>query len=384
MNTIISSLFCLFVLGLLGCAKQLPPAEAQLAKACEYLWDQQGSDGGWHSEHHGLLKGGEAWTPFVLFSLMSVPDSIYPRPADGFRDALRFIRQRIDVQGAIGRSDPDVLEYPNYATSYALRILQESNQASDAALVRLMSEYLRNQQFNEQRGILPEHPAYGSWGFGETTLRDGQVGHVDLSHTRRVLQALPQAAINFEIRSKSRLFLRMLQKQPHEDRQQLVLREGAPPAFDGGFYFSTTIEGANKAGSDSTANGFRSYATATCDGILALLAAGARKNSQPVQTAAKWLELNPLAATPAGIPDDTPEQWHKVLFYYHLAARSEVYRALEWPGNWRSDIYLLLRDRQAKDGSFRNPDGALNKEDDPILATALAVQTLQNILKIER
>jgi hypothetical protein len=36
----------------------------------------------------------------------------------------------------------------------------------------------------------------------------------------------------------------------------------------------------------------------------------------------------------------------------------------------------LLSDRQRNDGSFVNPLGTLMKEDDPILATALAVTAI--------
>ena len=247
-----------------------------------------------------------------------------------------------------------------------------------------MTDYLVRQQFIEKRGIDSDHPAYGSWGFGETTLKKGATGHIDLSHTRRVLQALAGSKGTEINLAKSQLFLRLLQKQPHEDRSQPAGSSEMAATFDGGFYFSPTILDANKGGietRDSTSLGMRSYATATCDGILALLASGAKESSAPVQAAAEWLADHPLLDYPQGIPHETPEQWHKVLFYYHLAVRSEVYRALDWPGNWRSDIYLLLRDKQQENGSFVNPFGALNKEDDPILATSLAVQTLLNILE---
>ena len=123
----------LFALLAGSCSKQLPPAQAQLTRACEFLWDAQEDSGGWHSKHHGLLKGGEAWTPFTLFNLMAVPDSIYPRPAEQFNNALNFIRKRVRTHGKIGASDKEVLEYPNYATAYALRILQQSTQKEDTA-----------------------------------------------------------------------------------------------------------------------------------------------------------------------------------------------------------------------------------------------------------
>ena len=58
------------------------------------------------------------------------------------------------------------------------------------------------------------------------------------------------------------------------------------PAFDGGFYFSPIVLGANKgriersAGDEPSRAFFRSYATATCDGVLALLAAGVDPKDQ--------------------------------------------------------------------------------------------------------
>ena len=41
----------------------------------------------------------------------------------------------------------------------------------------------------------------------------------------------------------------------------------------------------------------------------------------------------------------------------------------------------LLREKIREDGSFLNPYGAPNKENDPLLATAFAVQALTGALK---
>jgi len=60
--------------------------------------------------------------------------------------------------------------------------------------------------------------------------------------------------------------------------------------------------------------------------------------------------------------------------------RSEVYHRINWQGNWQSDILTFLKNQQFDDGSFFNPDGARNKEDDPILATAMAILALKNAL----
>jgi len=50
--------------------------------------------------------------------------------------------------------------------------------------------YLRQQQFTEQNGWRPQDPAYGAWGMGGVPRTPPNTGHVDLSMTRHVLEAL--------------------------------------------------------------------------------------------------------------------------------------------------------------------------------------------------
>ncbi len=123
---------------------------------------------------------------------------------------------------------------------------------------------------------------------------------------------------------------------------------------------------------------FRSYATATCDGLLALLAAGVPRDNERVQSAVDWLERHPRIERPEGIPLDHPEPWHDALHFYHLAVRSEAYAATDWPGDWRQRIRAHLAAQQQADGSFINTRSHLMKEDDPLLATALAVIALSH------
>jgi hypothetical protein len=124
---------------------------------------------------------------------------------------------------------------------------------------------------------------------------------------------------------------------------------------------------------------YPSYATTTCDGVLALLAAGVARNDERVAAAANWLARHTDLSRVGGIPPN-PSQWEHVMFYYHLMVRSEAYRALEVEGLWAQELVSLLAERQRPDGSFSNPLGAPNKEDDPLLATAMVIGTLLNTL----
>jgi len=356
-------------------------AESVLGKAAGYLWSKQAEDGGWHSETHGILRGGQAWTPFVLLALADMPLSVSRRQDADIERGLAFIRAHINEEGVIGLSDPDVLEYPNYATSFALRLLAKHASESDRPLLDRMRAYLISQQLTEHRGFTEGDLVFGSWGFGETNLPRGTPGFADLSHTRRVLQALRETGTrDSSIYGKSELFLRLLQKHPADARIQPG--EGNPVGiqYDGGFYFSPVVLPRNKGGLEDSGV-FRSYATATCDGVLALYFAGIPRNDERVASALNWLSGHPMLEQPEGIPEDNPEQWQDVMFFYHLLVRSEVYATFGSEGTWRNAIVARLEKKQRADVIFTNPLGELNKEDDPLLATAMVVYTLTNILR---
>jgi hypothetical protein len=345
--------------------------ETVLQQACNYLWSKQSEDGAWHSETHGILKGGESLTAFILWTLLEVPEKDYHKPKMKIKKGLEYLRNHINSNGVLGLSDEYVMDYPNYATSYALRILLKYGNENDTELIKKMINYLLQQQFTEQRGISSSHLAYGSWGFGEE-LEKGMIGHVDLSHTRRVLQALQIAKVDSDSTFlKARNFLLLLQKNPTENRASII-------HFDGGFYASSITLGTNKGGilNEENEEYFASYATATCDGLLALLASDYSKNDEPVQAAFNWLIEHSELNFPQGMDKNDSGQWQLVMVFYHLAARAEAYSAINYDGNWRIEVESIISEKQSENGSFSNPNGAPNKEDDPLLATALAVIAL--------
>jgi hypothetical protein len=68
------------------------------------------------------------------------------------------------------------------------------------------------------------------------------------------------------------------------------------------------------------------------------------------------------------------------MLYYYLAASAEVFARLgvrEAPAghDWRKDLAEALVRRQQPDGSWKNPS-FLMKEDDPLIATGLALRAL--------
>jgi hypothetical protein len=302
-----------------------------IAKAATYLWSKQGPDGGWHSETYGLLKSGQSLTPFVLVALLELSDP----PKEAVDRAIRFIVANTNEAGEVGRSDPSLEDYPNFATSLAVRALRRAGKPVDR-----MIEALRAQQFREVNGWTPADPAYGGWGMGGPLRRPPHPGHVDLCMTRHVLQAVGDPA------GHAKKYL---------DRCRNA---------DGGFQFSPVVLDANKAGVG------KSYGTATADGVLSLLALG-----EPAGPALEWLTAHHRID---GVPgfDDATAKWRDGMLYYYLAASAQAFKAAAGgPKGWQEEMIRSLAGRQREDGSFRNAS-FLMKEDDPLIATTLALLAL--------
>lgn len=344
-----------------GCSgKAEQPAsepELSLRKAARYLWSRQAPDGGWHSSTYGLLKRGQSLTPFVLDALLQVPESVYAPSQQPVDLAIGFLKRHTDSDGGVGRMDPMLPDYPNYATALAVQTLCRARRPGWQQAVAPMVVYLRRQQFTEENGWTRDHPAYGAWGMGGDRRTPPEPGHVDLSMTRYVLQALAAAGVRATDPAfqKARVFLERCQNA------------------DGGFIFSTVVLGANKAGGDGA--GFRSYGTATADGILALVAIGTSSRDEGFQAAGRWLLEHHQPSGAPGFVGKPYQRWTQGLRFYYAAASTEVFRG--WHMAQSRLVADSLLQSQRADGSWVNPEN-LVKEDEPLIATGFAVRALVN------
>jgi hypothetical protein len=369
------------------------PQEA-LAKAEAYLWNAQREDGSWRSEQYAVMRSGQSLTPFVLHTLLATNDSLSDEQINAARRSIQFIVDHLDKEGALGKADPDILEYPVYSTAYAVLALEKwrslGYQLSDEERFgfKRMQLFLQKCQFNHTNGFTHQMPAYGGWGFDKAQ-ELGQPGHMDLAHTRRAITAVKltleyTGLMDSLYAGNTKRFLAVVQKRPDTLAIQ-PLPEGVERPkeipFDGGFYFSPVVLQANKGRLEKKGNYWQSYATATCDGILALLAAGVPKDDERVVAATKWLGEHTNIDYPQGIPTDYPEPWGEALQFYHYAVRAEVYDALDFPEADKLALAEKVAALQHADGSFVNGKSPLMKEDEPLLSTALAVVALSHYLE---
>jgi len=344
-----------------ACISQRSP----VARGAEYLWQRQAADGGWHSHTYGLLRSGQSVTPFVLDALLQVPDKVFQAPPGKIDLAIEFIRRNTRADGILGVGDPDIPDYPNYATALAVTALCRAKRPAWEPLVQRMVEYLRTRQFTDQNGWKPQDPVWGAWGMGGDRRTPPDTGHVDLSMTRHVVEALRAAGVPVSdpVFAPAQVFVERCQNFDPEH----------PDAADGGFFFSTTEFDTNKAGQDG--NHFRSYGTTTADGVLALLATGAEATSPRVAAACRWLMNHHRDMTVPGFQGDAYRRWPRGLAFYYAAASALAFQALQVnPG---SAVAMNLRDTQRADGSWANPEN-LVKEDDPLIATGFAIRALVN------
>ncbi len=360
--------------------------EADLPAVVAWLWAEQDPDGAWRSDHYAYFRAGHALTPFVLHALLQVPDSRARRPADGVERALDFIRTTIAADGSVGVGGLPTAEYPNYSSAFALRCLVAAGDESDAERIDRLAVRLIAEQYRTENGFGPADPVHGGWGFGIRP--PGGAGHMDLSITRHVLEALTDAGVvakDAPLRARAEQFLRFVQRHPDELRVQPPVAgsqiDGIAPPFDGGFYFSPIMAAINKGGTavdPSTGRSYyRSYASATAEGLLALLSLGFDASDPRVEAARRWLvEDHPRLDRHEGIPDDEPNGWRDALTLYHLSVRAEAHAIVGGPAGWRELIARELAPFQRPDGAVANLAGALMKEDDPLLGSALAVVAL--------
>lgn len=410
---------------MIGCQSQDERLEKAMRKSITWMWAQQSEDGGWHSQTHAVLKDGKALTPYILYYLLLIPEDKFERPEGAVERSVEFIRREIRSSMMMSHDSVINLNYPNYSAAYALRVLCLLQQ--DTALQHIIADHLLKEQFVEHRGITPDNVAYGGWGYGEPDLPFGEHGHVDISHTRRIVEALinyansnsVSASLREKIKAKAEadafakrlrhpkeakethtqdslflrscaltflrsvsLFLQGVQRSPADPRlyEGCTSRKELP--YDGGFVSSIATLATNKCEPVFVKDAgyhYPSYATATCDGLLALHALG-MTDSEAYKDAVQWLSKNQNMNTIDGLSPHDPEQWHQVMHYYHFAVRAEAMTAAGIEGPWSDQLTRMLIKEQQPDGYYFNPIGGVNKEDDPLMATIFALQACYKLI----
>jgi len=329
----------------------IPTGDA-LRAAAGFLTARQSRDGAWRSESHAVFRGGETLTPVVLWALQSADTAATAR-------GLHWLEALTDSQAR-----RTAVAYPLFTAGYSAQVFAASGDARRAALWADVIESLR---IRAELGWPADAAACGAWGDSATPPRlPREVSPVpdmlapNISATVLALQALRAVGR----RAESALpFIGSCQN----------FSAGDPGDFnDGGFFFTPGDPVRNKAGiagRDSTVR-YRSYGSATCDGILALRACGVPDGHPRLRAALDWLRVNSHGIANGGVWPRERLAARDSLFFYHAQGLAAV--ALQSQSRTLADA---LRVVQASDGSWMGlaPDSC---EDEPLLATAFAMRAL--------
>jgi hypothetical protein len=247
------------------------------------------------------------------------------------------------------------------------------NLSLPSATTKTLVEYLLGAQVTEGRGFEPESPSYGGWDFLAKEDAQAITTGTNISVTRYVVEALTSRSEQAQGADAARSPVTAAM----DLARKYVLRCRQP---DGGFAFTCEPASLNNkaAYEDEELKKPRPYATATCDGILALVACGAQPDDEHVAKAVAWLVKRPGLELVPGFEGLPPEAgWQRGLRFYYYAGLARVLQHFP-PAERerrREALHKQVIALQQKNGSWVNESDRM-RENDPLVATALAVMAL--------
>lgn len=349
-------------LTLLAACAPPPPG---LPRAVRWLASIQGADGLWHSTTYGLLARGESTTATLALAVALLPAAERAAALPLAERALAGLAARQAPSPALA---PEPIDYPVFTAAHRLHALAILRPAGWQAQATTLVQWLERQQLSERQGWQSDDLPYGGFGLGDRE-HPKPLGAdlIGLATVTAVVEALRAAdvAVDHSIVKRARTFVWRCQQFGHDDD-------------DGGFCYAPTGDWrAAKAGSDRAPDGRaqpRSYGTATADGLRALLACGETAGGERVGAAVGWLRRH---GTPSAVPGLTEPMLENSLRLYWWQSAARAGRTGAWPDSDASlqPLRQPLAAQQRANGAFAGLGMAM-KEDDPLVATALALLAL--------
>jgi hypothetical protein len=359
-----------------GCARgPAATADEAAARALQCLFAWQAGDGAFRSDVHGVLKPGFSLTATALLAVAMLPARLRAPHQHGIDRALAFLARATGPEGAIGLGG--TVDYPTYTSAHYLHALCLLHPSGWRQLADVQLAHLRNLQLGEAQGWQSADFAWGGFGFG-VRAEPKPLGAelLNLPLTTSVLEAVRAAGVQpgDPVLVRARAYVERCQRMPGE----------GDPDGDGGFFFTPEPDfRRSKAGDETGADGFargRSYGTTTCDGIRALLACGAGDGDVRLRAARAWLQRHLRFDVVPGLALDAAPPVEPALRFYWWATLARTLAALQWPDDWRARLFRELAPRQHSDGGFTGFSDRM-KEDDPIVATSLALFALSALCR---
>jgi squalene-hopene/tetraprenyl-beta-curcumene cyclase len=364
-----------------------------LRKGSQFLVAQQSAEGAWRSDVYGQFKDGTALTPLVLQALddLTAQD---PAVAASYTKGIAYLAGFARADSSIDEG-PHGLSYPVYTAALTTIVLSQPPNADRRKARDAWLRYLRERQLTEALGWEPTDQEFGGWGFAGTVPRKPGPGELrpsllesNLSATVCALEALRSAGVTEKEPANALTYLRVLTFLGRCQNFSPDPKKGESTFDDGGFFFIYGDPVRNKAGPAGKdkmgRERFHSYGSMTADGIRALLACGRPVDDTRVAAARRWLEehFQTDAHPGAFTPENEPRRDAVYFYYCNSAARAfhtlgiQQVQTPRGRVSWATELAEALLRRQQADGSWVN-DVRAQREDDPVVATALALGALE-------
>ncbi|WP_206107914.1 prenyltransferase/squalene oxidase repeat-containing protein [Paludisphaera rhizosphaerae] len=332
-------------------------AEAQVAKAVQFLRSRQDTGGVWSADRKEPGITALAVTALLRSGMAGPTD---PTVAKG----LAYLETFVKPEGGL----PDAA-HAVYSTAVSLMAFHQANtDGRYNALIKGSQEFLKDKQWDEKEGKTPADPFYGGSGYG------GRSNRPDLSNTTFALEALHDTGVpsSDPAFQKALVFLSRCQNLNSEFNDQ----PWAKKINDGGFIYTPANGGTSVAGPDESNGGLRSYASMTYAGLKSLIYAGLTLEDPRAKAALAYLKKNYSV-------EENPGLGQRGLYYYYqafaktlsLLGADQFEDSAGVKHDWRADLTTALAKRQGPNGEWVNPtDGFM--EGDANLVTAYGILAL--------
>lgn len=353
----------------------LQKASAALQSGVAWLLKQQADDGGWHSQSYGGLRDGAAVTAHALHTLAHLPASIASnvpiRDSKEIQNAVlaaaKFLQIGFEKSGVLASPDGS-LDYPTYATAMVVIAMRAFPALADSLPREKLVTYLLEAQVHSRRGFTKDSPDFGGWDLLGPDDAQGVSTGSNVSVTCCVLEALGSEKSD-EAKTAITAALDWLQRAQDS-------------TGDGGFAFTPERSSLNNKAlwHDVEREQPRSYGTATCDGLRALVASGGPADS--IEQAQDWISKQKVVELVPGFePLPAELGWKDGLRYYYAQTLARVARHKldpQIPGEQVVKLATWLVASQKPARKWQN-ESARMREDDPLIATCFAVDALASL-----
>lgn len=345
-------------------------AENAIGKGLTWLANKQQPGGWWAQTEHPAL------TAMILTAFQGDPSNFYKRKYEqNIKLGYDYLASNVKPDGSIY-----VKDLKNYNTALSMMAFLVANNTAYEPILKNGRKFLISQQDDFGDKGMGDHPLDGGMGYS------GSYKNSDINNTTLALEALhytrylksdvandPETKdLNWKAAAQ---FISRTQNLQGTNDQPFASND---PDNKGGFVYFPENSMAGQATLPDGKVVYRSYGSASYNGLLSLTYAQVDVKDPRVKAVLDWLNRNYSL-------EENPGMGQAGLFYYyHMMAKGLSLAGVDTLTlkdgkklKWRPALAKRLLDLQASDGSWVNQQNGRFWERDPHLVTAHAILTLE-------